>query len=76
MALQYSQHGGIARRYDYGDRIVFVADLGPGTEASVELDDETAILETPDGRRHTFELPPGEARAFNRNGIVTIEVSQ
>lgn len=76
MALQYSQNGGIARRYDYDDRLVFVADLGPGTETSVEIVDDTAILETPDGRRHTLEIPPGETRVFNRNGIVSIEVSQ
>ena len=74
MALQHSADDGIARRYDYGDRLVFVADLGPGAEADVEVVDGEVVVVTPDGRRRTLDLPPGEVRAFNRNGVVTVEV--
>ena len=75
MALQHAADEGIARRYDYDDRTVFVADLGPGTDATVEVVDRTVVVETPDGRRRTLDLPPGEVRAFNRHGVVTVEVS-
>lgn len=76
MALQRSTDDGIARRYDYGDRVVFAADLGPGARASVEVVDGEVVLETPDGRQRALQLPAGEARAFNRNGVVTVEVRQ
>ena len=74
MSPRSTTQPGIARRYDYDDRVVLVADLGPGADASVEVDDGTAVVTTPDGRRRTIDLPPGEVRAFNRNGVVTLEV--
>lgn len=68
-----------ARRYDYGDEAVLAADLGAGAgDATVDVVDDTAIvvIETPEGeRQEEFELPEGEARAFIRNGVLTIEVN-
>ena len=74
MRLQQIVDDGIARRYDYPDRTVFVADFGPGDAPSVDVVAGTAIVVTADGRQRELELPAGEVRAFNRNGVVSIEV--
>jgi len=74
MILDQFSDEGIARRYDYPDRTVFVADLGPAAEPSVDVVDGTAIVVDRDGRQRDIELPAGTVRAFNRNGVVTIEV--
>jgi HSP20 family molecular chaperone IbpA len=68
-----------ARRYQYGDETVIAVDFGvaEGT-TSVDVVDGTAIVvvETPEGsRQEEFELPDEGARAFIRNGVLTIEVS-
>lgn len=76
MRLQQFADEGIARRYDYPDRSVFVADLGPAAEPSVDVVDGTAIVVTGDGRQREFDLPRGEVRAFNHNGVVTVEVRE
>lgn len=78
-----SQHiaGGrdvFARRYEYDDGSVIAIDLGGATtDASVDVVDGTAIvvIETPEGeRQEEFDLPTEQARAFIRNGVLTIEV--
>ena len=74
MRLDHSTEQSIARRYDYPDRTVFVADVGPATEVDVDVVDGTAIVVTGDGRQREFDLPAGEVRAFNRHGVVTFEV--
>lgn len=76
MRLDQLVENGIARQYEYPDRTVFVADLGPAAEPTVDVVDGTVILVADDGEQREFELPAGEVRAFNRNGIVTIEVRQ
>lgn len=66
-----------ARRYEYGDETVIAVDLGVSGDASVDVVDGTAIvvIETSEGeRQEEFELPDEEARAFIRNGVLTIEV--
>ena len=63
----------MVRRYDYDDRTVMVADLGPAVDASVDVVDGTAIVVAGEDQ-HEIDLPEGEVRAFNRNGVVTIEV--
>lgn len=68
-----------ARRYEYGEDTVIAVDLGVGAaDASVDIVDGTAIvvIETEEGeRQEEFDLPDEDARAFMRNGILTIEVS-
>lgn len=68
-----------ARRYEYDDETVLAIDLGVTEgETSVDVVDGTAIVvvETPEGeRQEEFDLPAEEARAFIRNGVLTIEVS-
>jgi hypothetical protein len=74
MRLDHTPDASIARRYDYADRTVFAADLGPTTAVDVDVVDGTAVVVTGDGRRREFDLPAGQVRAFNRHGVVTIEV--
>jgi len=70
-----------ARRFDYGDETVLVADLGVDDDAvSVDVVDETVIIvvET-DGetRQHEFDAPTGAvSKALINNGVVTVEVQR
>jgi len=66
-----------ARRYDYGDEEVLVADLGVTGDASVDVLDDVAIVvveDAEDARQIELELPEGEAEAFITNGVLSIEV--
>lgn len=64
------------RRYEYDDgSLVFVGDLGVGTEAALDVVDGTAIVVT-DEEQFEFELPEEGAQAFIRNGVLTIEVEE
>lgn len=61
------------RRFDYDDGVVLAADFGYVEDASVDVVDETVIAVV-DGEQYDVELD-GDARAFMRNGVLTIEVS-
>ncbi|MFC4448033.1 DUF7127 family protein [Halorussus aquaticus] len=66
-----------ARRYDYGDEEVLVADLGDAGEASVDVlgNEAIVVFEDEDGTRQIeLQLPDGGAEAFITNGVLTIEV--
>jgi hypothetical protein len=66
-----------ARRYDYGDEEVLVADLGVTGDASADVLDDVAIVvfeDEEDTRQIELELPEGEAEAFITNGVLSIEV--
>lgn len=63
----------IARRYDYDDEALLVADLGVGADTHVDVVDDTAIV-VRDDEQYEFDLPTGESRASKNNGVVTIEV--
>ena len=69
-----------ARRYEYDDEEIVVADLGPGDEdVTVDVVDDVAILVIDDGdeeRQVELEVPDGGAEAFITNGVLTIEVRQ
>jgi hypothetical protein len=69
------------RRYEYEDSTLVAADFGPAAaDVSVDLVDGSAIVvvDAGDGEpvQREFDLPAGSAEAFNKNGVVTIEVSQ
>ncbi|ADJ14861.1 Hsp20/alpha crystallin family protein [Halalkalicoccus jeotgali] len=68
------------RRYEYDDESVIAVDLGSKAgESTVDVVGDTAIVitETSDGEhQEEFDLPGEEARAFIRNGVLTIEVEQ
>lgn len=70
-----------ARRFDYGDETVLVADLGVADDAvSIDVVDETVILvvETDEEpRQHEFDVPTGTvSKALINNGVVTVEVER
>lgn len=68
-----------ARRYEYDGETVIAVDLGvEAGNANVDIVDDTAIvvIETAEGeRQEEFALPADDARAFIRNGVLTIEVN-
>jgi hypothetical protein len=75
-----SQLGGEERHvatYDYDDgSTLLVADLGHGTDASVDVVDDTAIVVVGD-EQYDVDLPNrGTAQAFIKNGVLTIEVDE
>jgi len=62
------------RRYEYSDALVFAADLGVVGDTSVDVVDETVIV-VADGEQYDFEVPDGNAQAFIRNGVLTVEMT-
>jgi len=70
----------VARRYDYGDEQVLVADLGVAAdEATIDVVDDTVILVVAGETDEQYELnaPEGDlTRAFINNGVVTVEVER
>jgi len=71
-----------ARRFDYDDETVLVADLGAGSDEGVSVDvaDETVLVVVEDGDeplQHEFDVPDGSvAKALINNGVVTVEVER
>jgi hypothetical protein len=76
MRLEQLVEDGITRSYEYDNHTVFAADFGTGEDPSVDVVGETVMIVTEDGYQREFEIPAGKVRAFNRNGVVTIEVAQ
>lgn len=70
----FAQEDVLARRYEYEDGVVLVADLGATDDASVDVVAGTAIVVVGD-EQYELALPAGEARASINNGVLTIEVS-
>ncbi|MEF8882849.1 MAG: hypothetical protein V5A34_10050 [Halapricum sp.] len=62
-------------RYEYDDGVVLAADLGV-TEASAEIVGDTVIVVA--GRdQYDLTVPEGDdARAFIKNGVLTVEVDR
>jgi len=70
---QLAQSGVAATQRTYADRSELVADFGPATDATVDVVGETVIVVAGDEQ---YEIDvEGEAQAFIRNGVLTIEVS-
>lgn len=67
----------IARRYEYDEEQVIVADFG-ASDVSVDVLDDVAIVvvEGDENYQTELELPEGEAQAFINNGVLTIEVGR
>lgn len=74
MALKHASEP-LSRRTDYEDRTVFAFDFGHTADPSIDIVGDTAIIVTKDDH-HEIDLPGDSVEAFNRNGIVTIEVDQ
>jgi hypothetical protein len=73
---RFQEQEGLVRRYQYDDATVFAADLGPGDDADVDVVDGTVVIVVGDDRQYEFDAPAGDAQAFIKNGVVTVEVSQ
>jgi hypothetical protein len=61
-------------RHEYDDEVVFAADFGPEHDASVDVLDDTVIVVVGD-EQYELEIEEG-ARAFIKNGVLTIEVDR
>lgn len=76
MALtQFNESDVVADRFDYDDHTVLAIDFGPTHDPTVDLVDDTAIVIV-DDQQHELDLPAGDGRVDNNNGIVTITVRQ
>ena len=62
------------RRYEYDDGVTLAADIGPERDADVEVLGDTVIVVVDDEQ---YDLSvDGDARAFIKNGVLTIEVDE
>lgn len=64
---------GPVSRYEYEDAVVFAVDLGVAEDAHVDVVDGTVMVVVGD-QQYDFEVPEGDAEAFIKNGVVTVEV--
>lgn len=63
------------RRFEYDDGThVLAADLGETGDASVDVVGGTAIVVT-GSEQYDLSVPAGDAQAFIRNGVLTVEVT-
>ncbi|WP_254535182.1 DUF7127 family protein [Halomarina litorea] len=72
---RFVESDGPISRYDYDDTVVFAIDLGSASDAHVDVVDGTVMLVVGD-QQYEFEVPEGDAEAFIKNGVVTVEVRQ
>lgn len=72
------QEDSIARRYEYDDQELIVADFGIADVTVDVLDDVAIVVVERDGENFQteIELSEGDAQAFINNGVLTIEVGQ
>jgi len=63
------------RAYEYDDGSVLAVDFGPSDDATVDVVDGTVIVVI-DGEQVEFELHRPDARAFMKNGVLTIETEE
>ena len=61
------------RRFEYEDSTVFAVDFGQIGDSSVDVVGETVIAVV-DGEQYELDIE-GDAQAFMKNGVLTIEVS-
>ena len=59
-------------RYEYEDGVTLAADIGPARDADVDVLDDTVIVVV-DGEQYDLSVD-GDAEAFIKNGVLTIEV--
>ncbi len=72
---RFTNKGSPVSTYEYDDAIVFVMDVGAGTDASIDVVDGTAMFAVAD-KQYDIDLPTGDAQAFMKNGIVGVEVER
>ena len=73
---QFDDRDDVLRRYEYADRVVYAADLGPADDITVDIVDGTVMLVHGD-EQADFEVPEaGSAEATINNGVLTVEVAR
>lgn len=71
---QLAQRGIEVARREYDGRLELAADFGPGASVTVDVVDGTAIVV--DGEQ-TYDIEvEGDAQAFIKNGVLTIEMKE
>ena len=71
---QFAREDGVATaRYEQGDTVGFIADVGVGTDATADIVAGTAMVVVDDDQ-YEFDVPAGDATARVSNGVVTVEV--
>jgi hypothetical protein len=68
--LQRDDH--VVRTVETADGIQYVVDLGRDSDGTVDVVDETAIVVLDDWQ-YEIALLDGDAEAFIRNGVLTID---
>jgi hypothetical protein len=71
---ELAQRGIETVRREYDDRYELAADFGLGTDVSVDVVGGTVIV-VHDGESYDIDVD-GSARAFIRNGVLTIKVNE
>ena len=70
----FREEQGPVERLEYEDgTVVLAADVGAGSEATVDIVGDTVIVVTGEDQ-YEFAVPAGDARAFIKNGVLTVEV--
>ena len=73
---QFDDRDDVLRRYEYADRVVYAADLGPADDITVDIVDGTVMLVHGD-EQADFEIrESGSAEATINNGVLTVEVAR
>lgn len=70
---QFSETDVDVRRFEYDESVVLAADFGDAPSASVDVVGDTVIVVV-DGEQFEVEVD-GDAQAFMKNGVLTVEVS-
>jgi len=60
------------RTVSWSDEFEIVVDLGPSTDASVDVVEETVIIVT-DADQHEIDLDTTPKQVFMKNGVLTIK---
>ena len=69
---QFRDENVAVREVAYDDRVVWAIDFGRDVDATVDVVDDTAFV-IASGDQYEFDLAD-DARAFMKNGVLTIEV--
>ncbi|EMA36580.1 DUF7127 family protein [Halococcus hamelinensis] len=74
---QFDNRDDVLRRYEYADRVVYAADLGPAADTTtVDVVEGTVMLVRGD-EQADFDIPEtGSAEATINNGVLTVEVAR
>jgi HSP20 family molecular chaperone IbpA len=73
---QFAAEGLEVTRVDYDDAVVLTADLGPGTDVTVDVVGETVIVVAGDDQYEVEVAADLEPEVRTNNGVLTVEVER